>query len=259
MERIIIENYIGKELYASDPAKVLTYYHQQYPCSNVLTLLYLKMLEENRPKEYEKLKPALLLSLYNRGKFRQFRLSSPSITIERPKFEEKQNETVESPTKEEAATSTPTQQEANAKPEVNVIDEVKKIMSKPVSSANVHTPTSIEEEMGTEKTFEAPTINLEEDQSVVIDSLIAKFGGNPSTIKKSSTILEPLANYSEGSLVEDEEIISETLAIIYAEQGYSGKATKMLQKLCLIFPEKSSTFAGHIEKIKNGKYYNQIN
>ena len=259
MEKIIIENYIGKELYASEPAKVLTYYHQQYPCSNVLTLLYLKMLEENRPKEYEKLKPALLLSLYNRNKFRQFKLSGPSITIDRPKFEEKKTEVAEKPVKEETTAITPESKESSDKSEVSVIDEVKKIMSKPASNVNVHTPTSIEEEMGTEKTFEAPTINLEEDQSVVIDSLIAKFGGNPSTIKKSSPILEPLANYSEGSLVEDEEIISETLAIIYAEQGYSGKATKMLQKLCLIFPEKSSTFAGHIEMIKNGKYYNQIN
>ncbi len=257
MERIIIENYIGKELYASDPSKVLTYYHQQFPCSNVLTLLYLKMLEENRPKEYEKLKPTLLLSLYKRDKFHQFKLGSPSMNVERPKIEEKKADTVEEPVKEEVAASTQNQKEEGNKSEVSVIDEVKKIMSKPAASASVH--TSIEEEMGTEKTFEAPTINLEEDQSVVIDSLIAKFGGNPSTIKKSAPILEPLANYSESSLIEDEEIISETLAIIYAEQGYNGKATKMLQKLCLIFPEKSSTFAGHIEMIKNGKYYNQIN
>lgn len=47
------------------------------------------------------------------------------------------------------------------------------------------------------------------------------------------------------------EPISETLAIIYAEQGYTGKAVKMFKKLGLLFPEKSSYFADQIKKIKN--------
>jgi hypothetical protein len=182
------------------------------------------MLEEDRPKEYEKAKSTLLLSLYKRDKFHQFQLSN------QPLYTGHTHNT-------------------------SVIDEVKKLINSTNAEAK---PSTIEEEMGMEKTFDAPTINLGEDQSVVIDSLIAKFGGNPSTIKKAAKILEPLANYSEGSLDEDEEIVSKTLAIIYAEQGYNGKAIKMLKKLSLIFPEKSSIFASHIEMIKNGKY-NQIN
>ena len=54
MENIFIGNYIGTELSANDPGKLLSYYHQQYPCSNVLTMLYLKMLEDEHPKDYEK-------------------------------------------------------------------------------------------------------------------------------------------------------------------------------------------------------------
>ena len=262
MEKIIIGNYIGNELSANDPGKVLAYYHQQYPCSNVMTLLYLKMLEEDRPKEYEKVKSTLLLSIPNRDRFHQFQLSNQPLyaghthnagTIEdKTGTAEGKATTVEKNTVKAPIEKT---DEEPVTPSASVIDEVKKLINNTGTEAR---PSSIEEEMGMEKTFEAPTINLEEDQSVVIDSLIAKFGGNPSTIKRAAKILEPLANYSEGSLDEDEEIVSKTLAIIYAEQGYSGKAIKMLKKLSLIFPEKSSIFASHIEMIKNGKY-NQIN
>ena len=251
MENIFIGNYIGTELSANDPDKLLTYYHQQYPCSNVLTLLYLKMLEEERPKEYEKNKSELLLSVYKRDKFHLYQLSRQNHSS-RLLAKEKQTEpSTEPSTIQETAPNT-----ANTA----VIEEVRKLV-KPATeeqSDKADQDAKVDYETVVAKTFEAPTINLEGDQSVVIDSLIAKFGGNPSTIKKAPLIREPLANYSEGCLDEDEDIISLTLAIIYAEQGYPGKATKMLQKLSLIFPEKSSIFASHIEMIKNGKF-NQIN
>jgi hypothetical protein len=254
MENIFIGNYIGTELSANDPGKLLSYYHQQYPCSNVLSLLYLKMLEDERPKDYEKNKSELLLSVYNRNKFHQYRLSllqNPIRTLQ----EEKKTEPIT------VATAQPVQ-EASATPvttDTSVIAEVRKIMESKPEEEEDHNPTGkVDYDVVVTKNFDAPTINLEDDQSTVIDSLIAKFGGNPSTIKKATLIHEPLANYSEGSLDEDEEIVSLTLAIIYAEQGYPGKATKMLQKLSLIFPEKNSIFASHIESIKNGKY-NQIN
>lgn len=257
METIILGNYIGNELPYNDPGKVLDYYHQQYPCSNVLTLLYLKMLEENRPKEYDKVKAALLLSLYNRDRFHQFRLNILPGHFMQTRLEERGTDNETEKPKEEAQQVLPEKSADNGMvTDTSVIDKVKKLMTKSTTESS---PSTIEEEMGMEKTFDAPTIHLEEDQSVVIDSLIAKFGGNPSTIKNNAIIAEPLANYSEGSLIEDEDIVSETLAIIYAEQGYSGKATKMLKKLSLIFPEKSSIFASQIEMIRNGKYNNQIN
>ncbi len=253
MENIIIDNYIGTGLSTNDPEKLLTYYHQQYPCSNVLTLLYLKMLEEEHLKEYEKNKSELLLSVYNRNKFHLYQLSRQNHTSHLFAEEKKTEQTV-------ISTTPSVQEEIPNTPDTTVIEEVRKLVKQPTDISSEKTAEKNKEdyEMVVSKTFEAPTINLEGDQSVVIDSLIAKFGGNPSTIKKASLIHEPLANYSEGSLDEDEEIVSLTLAMIYAEQGYPGKATKMLQKLSLIFPEKNSIFASHIESIKNGKY-NQIN
>ncbi|MBL7966548.1 MAG: hypothetical protein JNK09_06070 [Prolixibacteraceae bacterium] len=50
---------------------------------------------------------------------------------------------------------------------------------------------------------------------------------------------------------EHEELVTETLASIYAQQGYYKKAIQIFEKLSLKYPEKSTYFAGHIEKIKN--------
>ncbi|MFN0176748.1 MAG: hypothetical protein ACKVU0_19060 [Saprospiraceae bacterium] len=67
------------------------------------------------------------------------------------------------------------------------------------------------------------------------------------TPSKSSGIAQQLA---ERSVAENEDVISETLAKLYAKQGYRDKSAQMYARLALLFPEKSAYFAAEIDKLK---------
>ena len=47
------------------------------------------------------------------------------------------------------------------------------------------------------------------------------------------------------------EFVTETLAQIYASQGYFSQAKEIYEKLILAYPEKSAYFAALIEKLKS--------
>lgn len=49
----------------------------------------------------------------------------------------------------------------------------------------------------------------------------------------------------------NEDFVTETLASIYAQQGYYKKAVQIFEKLSLKYPEKSTYFAAQIEKVKH--------
>ncbi len=61
---------------------------------------------------------------------------------------------------------------------------------------------------------------------------------------------------SEGVVIEEQEsdadiFYTETLAKIYAEQGYYEEAMKVYSKLILLYPEKSAYFATLVNKVKS--------
>lgn len=56
---------------------------------------------------------------------------------------------------------------------------------------------------------------------------------------------------AERSVSENKEVLSETLAKLYAQQGHREKAITMYRRLGLAIPEKSAYFAAEIEKLKN--------
>jgi len=96
-----------------------------------------------------------------------------------------------------------------------------------------------------------------EENSDEIAVLAEQFMQNAPKIKFDPTKHNADVNLAELCEVEDIEFISETLAMIYAEQGYSGKASQMLKKLMLQNPEKNTYFAALIEKVKNSIKQNQ--
>lgn len=95
---------------------------------------------------------------------------------------------------------------------------------------------------------EAPEVT--ENHKDQISQLIDKFTVNPPKMIFDPTRHDPGVNYEKETNVDDFELVSETLAKVYADQGYTQKAEKIYKKLALLFPEKNSYFADQIKKIK---------
>jgi len=81
----------------------------------------------------------------------------------------------------------------------------------------------------------------------IIDKFIAE---NPSISRPKQEFFNPISA-AQDSVVDQENIVSETLATIYAKQGYFEKAISIYEKLILKNPEKSVYFAGQIFELKN--------
>ncbi len=82
------------------------------------------------------------------------------------------------------------------------------------------------------------------------DALIEQFlQKEPKIIPKKKQFYSPV-NMARLSVTEDPEIVTETLALIYMQQGDFTRALRAYEKLSLKYPEKSSYFANQIKIIK---------
>ncbi len=79
--------------------------------------------------------------------------------------------------------------------------------------------------------------------------LIDKFIKEEPRIIPKPTFFDPV-DVAKNSLLDNESVVSETLAEIYYKQGNLSKAIKIYKKLSLVNPQKSSYFAAQIEKIR---------
>ena len=84
----------------------------------------------------------------------------------------------------------------------------------------------------------------EKSKEEILEEFLKK---QPSISRPKATFYNPVEVAKE-SIIDQENIISETLATIYFDQGHLQKAIKIYQKLSLKYPEKSSYFAALINK-----------
>ena len=84
----------------------------------------------------------------------------------------------------------------------------------------------------------------------LIDKFILE---NPSISRPKAEFYNPIS-VAQNSIIDQENIVSETLAKIYEKQGYLDKAISIYEKLSLKYPEKSRYFAAQIEQIEKVKH-----
>ena len=95
-----------------------------------------------------------------------------------------------------------------------------------------------------EKKEHPPKTKNVQSVSELIDDFIKN---EPSISRHKATFFNP-AEAAKESVVDEENIVSETLAKIYFDQRRFQKAIAVYKKLSLKYPEKSSYFAALIEK-----------
>ena len=86
------------------------------------------------------------------------------------------------------------------------------------------------------------------NQMDLIDSFLSK--GQDKIVPASDKYKENI-DFSESSTIENDELMTETLANIYIKQKHYKKALVIFEKLILKYPEKNIYFASRIKELEN--------
>ena len=95
-------------------------------------------------------------------------------------------------------------------------------------------------------------IDRDEEKKEEIDLIDNFIESNPIIKAEKNKFFSPNES-AKTSLIEKDELVTETLARVYLEQGHLDKAIEAYKKLSLKYPKKSSFFADQINLINDLK------
>lgn len=126
-----------------------------------------------------------------------------------------------------------------------------KLRTKPTLNPNSVGSTTAEENT---ITTESSTQNSRKEKNrALIDKIIESSPGAIRNKDKEEQKFFTADNKAKESLLENEHLVTETLAKIYALQGSVNKAVRAYEILSLKFPQKSAYFASLIQKLKSNQ------
>ncbi|MEI6681257.1 MAG: hypothetical protein WCO44_01440 [Bacteroidota bacterium] len=174
----------------------------------------------------------------------------PALPVEAPVFPAEAESTHEvtwelarKPSEEEAAGRFP----AGETQERMTQEELLAIVKKRLAEINAEKNHDVNMEEYSPEGSRIPEPMPSADKKKLIDKFILD---EPRISKPKATFFNPTDSAVRSNL-DEEEIVSETLAQLYAKQGNIQKAVHIYEKLSLLNQEKSRYFAAQIENLKS--------
>ena len=250
--------------------KVLQQLANTHPYSSTVQMLYAKSLHASNSIYYEEQLQYTALVASDRRKLYQLIMSTPEQKeLTRSATDKAISENI-NPTKESIETES--QRPQDAVDQGIIVEAINSSIQHELSESGTSdleeiakelttTQTEVAERETEKKQQEIPSaqpfnkwLNIVptdgRDQHKEIGNLVDLFTAGRSDEKKQFFSASKMA---AKSLIDDGEIVTETLANIYADQGNYEKAISSYQTLILKFPEKSALFAGRIKELKKLK------
>jgi len=180
----------------------------------------------------------------------QFVPETASIVLEKPFVQEEPIPIARSPLEPVVAMDNSKFQERLSR------EELLAIVRKRLAEIGMEKSNKSSEELASETSvpllqYDETGTKLEKDTSKC--TLIEKFIREEPKISLPKTAFFNPTETSLRSNIDDEEIISETLAQLYASQGNIQKAIHIYEKLSLLNQEKSRLFASRIQELGAGR------
>ena len=136
--------------------------------------------------------------------------------------------------------------------EMALLDEKRKSLDE-LKAIIANRLKEIEEEKQKKEAKQEPPKKLSRKE--LIDKFILE---NPSISRPKAEFYNPIS-VAQNSIIDQENIVSETLAKIYEQQNYFEKAISIYEKLRLHYPEKSRYFAAQIERLQESQKSQTLN